>query len=195
MSRVWRAHVPTILGKGRPRFSTKGGKPRAYTPQATRDYEAEVKALCRKARGDDPMRNEGCLLGVIVLDPIPESWMLTKGGEYTAKARRAFHQMEPAAARPDRDNILKAVTDGAQGAWFKSDAKVAPLIWRGWARSKGGAGVWLHCWEAETPAEQWRLEHAISGGWREARRMVLDEDYLATPLAKQATGHVPPRRG
>ena len=149
MNIKWLAHIPTIEGKGRPRF----GNGRTYTPKATRAYEKTVGALCRIARGSDAMVDGGCVLVVVILDPIPMTWS-RKDGSPNAKAIRATMQNEPSRKRPDVDNCLKAITDGAQGVWFKDDGGVLPIPWRGWAPSPRSEGVHIACIEAPTPREK-----------------------------------------
>lgn len=149
---LWYAHIPTIRGKGRPRFSARGGHVRAFTDPETRAAEAEVATLCRLARGRDPIHEGWCVVGIIILDPIPPSWRTSKGA-LDAKALRAAAQDEPAAARPDIDNVIKLVTDGASGVWFQGDARVLPVAIRGWAADPKRAGVHLYLWPAKTPRE------------------------------------------
>ena len=151
---LWLAHVPDIVGKGRPRFSTVNGQARAYTPKATRDAEEAVKAAClaTRIRRGGQLRDEGCILAVVVLDPLGP-WATTPKGKPSKKGAQAHAQALPAAARPDADNLLKLAGDGAQGAWFTSDSRVTPWLWRGWARSPRHVGMWLGCWEATAPRD------------------------------------------
>ncbi len=166
----WHAHIPTIRGKGRPRFSTRGGTPRAFTDPETRAAEKEVSILCRQARGRDPISGGWVVLGVIILDPIPASWR-TSTGAPTLQARRAAWQSEPAAARPDVDNVAKLVGDGAAGVWFQGDAKVLPACWRGWTADPKWAGVHLYLWPAATPADALEV---LSGPWLETVKGMME---------------------
>lgn len=168
---LWYAHIPTIRGKGRPRFSARGGHVRAFTDSETRAAEAEVATLCRLARGRDPISTGWVVLGVIILDAIPDGWR-TKSGAPSLTARRAAWQQEPAAARPDADNVLKLIGDGAAGVWFQGDAKVLPACWRGWTADPNRAGVHVYLWQAATPAAALDV---LAGGWLETVRKVTEE--------------------
>ena len=153
MTRIWRAHVKTIYCKRAGTLVTRGGRAGIRSNERTKAFEAEVKAACRKAAGCDPLRNDGAFLGVVILDPIPPTWV-TKRGKPTARAIRAMTQLEPAAANMDRDNIIKSVKDGAKGAWWKDDPKVAHAVFRAWAPSPDVAGIWAFCWEMSTPRDE-----------------------------------------
>jgi Holliday junction resolvase RusA-like endonuclease len=156
----WRAHVATIRGKGRPRFA--GG--RAFTDPATRAAEAEIATLCRLARGRDPITVGWVVVGVVILDPIPPSWS-------APKQARAALQEEPAAARPDCDNAIKLVLDGAAGVWFQGDAKVLPAVARGWTADAKRVGMHLYLWPAATPCEAYKVVHG--GAWSQVVASML----------------------
>ncbi len=173
----WHAHIPprhdpskprasAIRGKGRPRFTRTG---HAYTPDDTRSYEAEIATMCRQARGRDPISEGWVVLGVIIVDLIPTTWR-TKSGAPTLQARRAAWQQEPAAARPDCDQVLKIAGDGANKMWFQGDAKVLPVPFRCWTADPRRAGVHLYLWPAATPAEALSV---LSGPWLETVKEVM----------------------
>lgn len=121
----------------------------------TKKYEAEIGAACRAARGRDPLHDGWVFVGVVILDPIPKEWR-KKSGDPTLRARRAAWQVEPARARPDVDNVVKTL-DGADGAWFKGDAKVLAVPWRGWTADPRKSGVHFLLWPAPTPAKQFEV--------------------------------------
>lgn len=101
------------VGKGRPRATAIGGKPRLYTPAKTREYEARVAAAARGALGgatyDGPV-------GVTVLAVFARPQRLA----------RVERDMIPHVARPDLDNIVKAVVDGLAAHWG-DDAQVCEI--------------------------------------------------------------------
>jgi Holliday junction resolvase RusA-like endonuclease len=103
-------------GKGRPRF-TRGGI--AYTPSATRSYEASLAWTAAAAmKGAKPL--EGPLtLTVEAHMPIPSSW--------SGKRQRmaAAGEIRP-TTRPDADNLLKTV-DGLNGIVWRDDAQVVDV--------------------------------------------------------------------
>lgn len=175
-SGVWMAHTPSLYCKRRATPTVKGYRNRKpiiemVTDPKTRAFELEINQLCRLARGRQPMRDAGCVLGIMVLDEISDSWGLTPKGKPTKRALRAMAQEEPAAADMDRTNILKAAEDGARKAFYNDDPRVHPLIWRGWAPKKEAAGVWIFCWEEATPRGQMLIEETA---WPRVRRAVIE---------------------
>jgi Holliday junction resolvase RusA-like endonuclease len=67
-------------GKGRPKFSTRGGFVKAYTPAKTRDFENKIKEKAIEAMADRKLSvlNEALGLRVIAYMPVPESWSAKK---------------------------------------------------------------------------------------------------------------------
>ena len=120
-SRVTEPVVITVVGepvaKGRPRVAIAGGKPRAYTPAATRKYEAHVRMAAQQAMGDRPPMNGAVAVSVIAWLPIPASW----SGKRQRMAERG--EIVP-TKRPDCDNYLKAALDGCTGIVFGDDCQV-----------------------------------------------------------------------
>jgi Holliday junction resolvase RusA-like endonuclease len=104
-------------GKGRPRVFVQGGRSIATTDPQTRRYEASVSQVARRAMaGAAPM--EGPLsVSIRFRMPIPRS--ATKRD----KAAMAAGEMAP-VARPDLDNLAKAILDGmSEDAAVKAKAK------------------------------------------------------------------------
>ena len=90
--------------KGRPRFAvTRGGRPRTYTPDATRAYETKIYAAARAAmiRAQATVTDEP--VGVELV------FRLTGG------------------RRPDVDNLAKAVLDALNGVVFRDDRQIERL--------------------------------------------------------------------
>ena len=105
-------------GKGRPRFSTKGGFARAFTPQKTVAYEGLIAmageaAMAGAVPFEGPMR-----VDAIATFAIPKSWSKKRRAE--AESGTVFH-----TSKPDRDNIDKAIGDGLNGIIWKDDSQVA----------------------------------------------------------------------
>src|SRR5687768_2245561 len=66
--------VPGIpVGKGRPRFTTKGGFARAYTPAKTRSYEDAIRTEAFAAMGGRDPLDEAVTVTVTAYRPIPKS--------------------------------------------------------------------------------------------------------------------------
>jgi Holliday junction resolvase RusA-like endonuclease len=112
-------------GKGRPKFSTRGGFVRAFTPAKTRAFENQIKDAAIAAMsvmGLQPL-NEAIGLEVSAFMPIPESW--------SAKKKAAALAGDIACTtKPDWENIAK-LTDGMNHhpPRFRGDKEKRPIIW------------------------------------------------------------------
>jgi Holliday junction resolvase RusA-like endonuclease len=88
--------------KGRPRFGTRNGKVRTYTPAATVGYEQRTQWRAREAvtkQGWTIGKDDVCKLHVTVRRPY-----LLKGG--------------------DADNIGKAIADACNGILYSDDCRI-----------------------------------------------------------------------
>ena len=106
--------------KGRPRFSTRGKYPVAYTPEKTKAYEFEVGMMALAAMGGSkPL--EGALEAFIyVTFPIPAS--------YSKKRTEAcLSDSEKHTKKPDLDNLIKICLDGMNGIVFKDDSQITSI--------------------------------------------------------------------
>ena len=123
------------VGKGRPRFSTAGGKPRSYTPAVTREYEALIAARAAEAMaGRDPLTTP-LTVYIYASMSIPLSWSKAK--------HQAALEGDIYPARPDVDNIAKTVLDGMQGVVFENDSQVTFLKVSKKYAEEGSVTVWL----------------------------------------------------
>lgn len=117
----YRLTVPGIpVGKGRPRVTTVGGKPRMYTPKRTVEFEKAVAAAFRKENpGTKPLDGPVEVRVYAIWEP-PKS---------TPKRRRAemIANREPRTKKPDADNVLKAVLDALNGVAYHDDAQVCKV--------------------------------------------------------------------
>ena len=105
------------VAKGRPRIGRVGNRPMAFTPAATRKYEAHARMAAQMAMdGREPI--EGPVrLSIIAYLPIPTSWSkkrqrLAERGEITP------------TKRPDCDNYLKTAMDSCNGIVLADDCQV-----------------------------------------------------------------------
>lgn len=109
-----------IRGKGRPRFSMVGGKPRAFTDEKTKDEELRIRAIAVGLHGlprvECPVK-----LAVYVGVTIPSSWSEKK------KTKAALGEIVP-AKKPDIDNYLKLVMDALNGVIWVDDAQVIQVF-------------------------------------------------------------------
>lgn len=107
-------------GKGRPRTRVHGTWAQLYTPEKTRTYEAQVKALYKSAY-PNAERLKGALKATIKATfTVPAS---------ATKARRAqmLHDVW-FTKKCDADNIAKIVLDPLNGLAYEDDSQVAQLI-------------------------------------------------------------------
>lgn len=104
-------------GKGRPRF-TRNGQP--YTDRQTREYEQSIALAYRTARGRLFPQDAFLSVRVNVAMPIPKS---------ASKAKQAamLEGRIACPAKPDLDNVVKAVLDGLNGVAYRDDARVANI--------------------------------------------------------------------
>jgi Holliday junction resolvase RusA-like endonuclease len=123
------------IGKGRPRFSTAGGKPRSYTPAVTREYEALIAARAAEAMNGHPPLQTQLTVCIYASMSISLSWSKAK--------RRAALCGDIYPARPDVDNIAKTVLDGMNGVVYEDDAQVTFLKVTKKYAEEGSVTVWL----------------------------------------------------
>lgn len=114
--------VPGVpVGKGRPRFSTRGGRPMAFTPEKTRNYEELVAAHAKAAMRGEPPRVGPVALVVCVHVPIPKS--------ATKRFRTAISEgVQYPITKPDIDNYVKGICDGMSGIVFEDDSQVVECL-------------------------------------------------------------------
>ena len=104
-------HVPGLpQGKGRARF----GAGRAYTPAKTVAYEGLIGFYAGEAMKARDMLAGPIYLCITATFPVPASWPKKR------KAEARYH-----IAKPDGDNILKAVGDGCNTIVWHDDSHIA----------------------------------------------------------------------
>ena len=107
-------------GKGRPRYTVRGGHAVAYTPENTRAYEARIKAAWQEQDG----RNFGAAALALVVKayyPVP-----TKARK-AEKAAMLAGQV-PVIGKPDLDNLVKVCSDALQGGVaFEDDLQITHI--------------------------------------------------------------------
>jgi Holliday junction resolvase RusA-like endonuclease len=116
---VIRFYVPGLpQGKGRARFSTRGGFARAFTPLKTVLYESLIAVAGQEAMDERPLIEGPIYLNITAVFPVPPSWTKRRKSEVASGA--AWH-----TSKPDGDNIAKAVGDALNGVAWKDDSQVA----------------------------------------------------------------------
>jgi Holliday junction resolvase RusA-like endonuclease len=99
-------------GKGRPRF----GNGRAFTPAATRSYEAALRWAAQEAMRSSPPLDGPLVVNVIMFMPIPKSW--SKRDRTAALSG----ELRP-TGKPDWDNGAK-VTDALNEIVWRDDSQI-----------------------------------------------------------------------
>lgn len=106
-------------GKGRPRYTTRGGRVIAYTPMSTKAYEDKIRQAWKEQDG----RTFGFGPMAMILKayyPIPAR---TKRAERDAMLAGQI----PVTNKPDLDNVLKSVMDALTGLAYKDDRQVTTI--------------------------------------------------------------------
>lgn len=107
------------LGKGRPRFSTRGGFVKIYTPEKTASYENFVKVCYLNEFHDFKIKGE-IDAEIIAYFPIPKN--------FSKKKRQLvlYGEIHP-AKKPDCDNIAKIILDSLNGIAYEDDKQIIDL--------------------------------------------------------------------
>ena len=110
----------TPIAKGRPRATTIGGHARMYTPAKTVRYESDVALFAAQAMAGRPPVDGPCIVIVSAVMPVPASWP-------KSKQRAALAGDLYPTGKPDLDNLLKAIGDGANGVIWTDDSRIVDL--------------------------------------------------------------------
>ncbi|MBR0647539.1 RusA family crossover junction endodeoxyribonuclease [Plastoroseomonas hellenica] len=109
-----------MRGKGRPRFSTRGGIPRAYADAKTASAETWIRACAIEQAGATPIVAP-VAVEIAILVAIPASW---------PKRKRA-HALSGAlwpTGRPDLDNCIKLIANALNGILWRDDHQIVRLV-------------------------------------------------------------------
>jgi Holliday junction resolvase RusA-like endonuclease len=122
-SRTMTDTVTIVIGgepvaKGRPRVTRKGF---AYTPAATRKYEAHGRLAAQLAMNGKPPITTPVRAEITIDLPVPTSW----SGKRQDAALRG--DIRP-TTRPDTDNFVKASLDCINNIVISDDSLVVDLI-------------------------------------------------------------------
>ena len=112
--------------KGRPRFNRASG--RAFTPQATRSYEAMLRYAAQETMGDRPLMTGAVEVVLVASFSIPKSFSKAKRAEALAGTRRPV-------VKPDVDNLLKSI-DALNGVVFEDDKQIVSATVQKFYREK-----------------------------------------------------------
>lgn len=122
------------VGKGRPKFSRRGGFVRAYTPKKTADYEKKVRECYMEQMGT---KFEGAIrVDIAAFFPVPKS----------ASKKKKFQMLMDdirCLKKPDVDNIAKIILDGLNGVAYEDDKQVVTLLVKKYYSEEPRVSVWV----------------------------------------------------
>ncbi|MDE6020294.1 MAG: RusA family crossover junction endodeoxyribonuclease [Ruminococcus sp.] len=109
-------------GKGRPRFSKRGGFVQTYTPKETKSYEELVAGEYIRQCGNIKSDCNACIhMEIAAYFCVPKS---------TSKANRLkmlMHLLFP-LKKPDLDNIVKIIADALNGIAYHDDKQIIRIF-------------------------------------------------------------------
>ena len=105
------------VGKGRPRFTSRGPFVRTYTPKKTMDYEDVVRETARLAMGETKPLETAVTIYLYIRMPIPASYS-------KARTKDCLMGVEKHTKKPDWDNVAKAITDALNGIVYVDDCQI-----------------------------------------------------------------------
>jgi Holliday junction resolvase RusA-like endonuclease len=111
------------VGKGRPRATSRGGHARMYTPAKTVAYEAIVQTIARRVMAGAPPSPGPIEAEVWVMVMPPKSFS-------KSKTRMALDGDIRPTAKPDLDNVAKAILDACNGIVYEDDKQITDLVIR-----------------------------------------------------------------
>jgi Holliday junction resolvase RusA-like endonuclease len=123
------------VGKGRPRVSTIGGRPRMYTPAKTVAWERLVAEACRSAMGTWQPSEHPMAVRINIRVGVPISW--------TVKRQVAALNGDAVPGKPDLDNVAKAILDACNGIAYIDDKQVARLTVSKFYSTEPGVEVYM----------------------------------------------------
>jgi Holliday junction resolvase RusA-like endonuclease len=105
------------VAKGRPRMTRKGF---AYTPAATRKYEAHARLAAQLAMDGRPPIEGPVRVEMRIELPVPASWsQLKRTGAITGHVKPT--------SRPDIDNYVKGISDAINTIVLVDDSQIVEL--------------------------------------------------------------------
>lgn len=129
-------------GKGRPRVGKIGGHARMFTPEKTAAYEGLIAHSARVAMAGRPLLVGAAACNVFIDCQVPASW--------SGKKQRAALEGEVLpTAKPDADNVVKAVFDGINGVVWRDDVLCVDVRVR--KRFSATPCVRVEVWALERP--------------------------------------------
>ena len=119
------------MGKGRPKFSTVCGHPKAVTPKETVFYESKV-VFAFKQSGELPFGlNVPLVAKIVAYFKIPKQYYsfhkTTNQMELTPSGKKLLSGEVRPIKKPDCDNIAKICLDSLNGIAYPDDSAIVEL--------------------------------------------------------------------
>ena len=125
--------------QGRPRFTARGGRIRAYDPAKSRAYKAWV-ALVAKAAAEEAgwelNTDKPVSVRISVVLAVPRSFS-------RAKRQQVLEGLIRPTKKPDLDNIYKCVTDALSGVIYRDDRQIVKAEMEKRYGEEAEAGVYV----------------------------------------------------
>lgn len=109
-----------MRGKGRPKFSTRGGFARAYTDAKTANAETWIKS-CAIEQVGQPVLEGALSISIAISVGIPASWSKKK------QASALDGSLRP-TGKPDWDNTAKILGDALNKIVWKDDSQITDVL-------------------------------------------------------------------
>jgi len=109
-----------MRGKGRPRFSVRGGHARAYTDAKTANAETWIRSCAVSQSGFKPL-DTPLSVDIAITVEVPASWSRKK------REKALAGEIWP-TGKPDIDNAAKLVADALNGIIWKDDKQIVRLV-------------------------------------------------------------------
>lgn len=110
------------MGKQRPKFTSIGKWSKAYTPEATANYEQWVKLSFMQQCGNTAFPEETALAVTI------KAYFKIPKNESKKRAALMRSGIIRPTKKPDFDNIAKIICDALNGIAYKDDASIVSAI-------------------------------------------------------------------
>lgn len=108
------------IGKGRPRFTTRAGYPKAYTPEKTAAYENLIKVAFLESKEEIFEKDMQLSMELLAVFSIPKNT--------SARMRIKMQNKDILPQKkPDIDNIAKVIMDALNGLAYHDDAQICNL--------------------------------------------------------------------
>lgn len=127
--------VPEVVGKQRPRATTRGGHAAVYTPRKTRVFEETIRKAWMQQVGDTWAGFRGFVTVTVTVT------------RQLAKSNPKRWEGRQDTGKPDVDNVLKAVLDALNGFAYSDDALITRELAEKMPRTPHGSGnrISIHC--------------------------------------------------